>query len=112
MPAGAGFMSTTFHIRSFRRFPVQCPVYYSSEHGFGSGTVWNLSMKGWRADGTLLVTPGMVLRLCVLLPNEAPTVFVDGATVRWSRGQEFGLEISAIQEKEAGHLKRFVESFL
>lgn len=105
-------MSTRFHIRSFRRFPVHCPAYYSHGAGHGHGTIWNLSLNGWRVDGALAVRPGMVMTLCVLLPNGAPTLFVDRVTVRWSRGREFGLETSAIQEKEAAHLKRLVESFL
>jgi hypothetical protein len=54
----------------------------------------------------------MVLRLWVLPPNDAPTLFVDRATVRWSRGLEFGLETGAIRENEAACLKRLVESLV
>lgn len=101
-----------FSIRSFRRFPVHCRAYYSHDEGHGSGTIWNLSLNGWRVDGTLPVKPGMVLSLWVLPPNDAPTLFVDRATVRWSRGREFGLETGAIREKEAACLKRLVESLV
>jgi hypothetical protein len=101
-----------FSIRSFRRFPIQCRVYYSHDEGHGSGTIWNLSLNGWRVDGSLPVRPGMVVSLWVLPPNDAPTLFVDRATVRWSRGLEFGLETGAIRENEAACLKRLVESLV
>lgn len=107
---GRAFMMTRYHLRSYRRFPVQCRIYYSNDQGSGIGTVWNLSMNGWRVDGTLAVRPGMSFTLCVILPTDGSTVFVDRATVRWSRGQEFGVETSAMKETEVRRLKRLVES--
>lgn len=101
---------TRYHIRSYRRFPVQCRIYYSNDQGHGTGTVWNMSVNGWRVDGTLAVRPGMSFTLCVVLPNDGPTMFVDRATVRWSRGQEFGVETSAMREEEQRRLTRFVEA--
>jgi PilZ domain len=103
---------TRFSIRSFRRFPVRCRAYYAHDNERGTGTVWNLSLTGWRVDGTLTVRPGTVLSLWIIPPNNAPTVFVDRATVRWSRGLEFGMETTAIQDQEAARLKHLVESFV
>ena len=103
---------TKFSIRSFHRFPVQCRAYYSHNKERGTGTIWNLSLTGWRIDGTLPVAPGTVLSLWIVPPDKAPTIFVDRATVRWSRGVEFGLEMSAIRDREAALLKRLVESLL
>ncbi len=97
-----------FHVRSFRRFPVQCSVFYASEAVKGYGTAWNLSLNGWRVDGTQPVTPGTVVKLSVMLPGEHPTVFIEQATVRWSRGQEFGVEVSSIKAEEQARLARFV----
>jgi len=37
-----------FSIRPFRRFPVQCSVTYNAGPFQGQGTVWNLSLTGWR----------------------------------------------------------------
>jgi hypothetical protein len=91
---------------------VQCRAYYSHDNGCGTGTVWNLSLAGWRIDGTLPVTPGTVLSLWIVPPDNASALFVDRATVRWSRGLEFGVETSTLREQEAARLKRLVESFL
>jgi hypothetical protein len=103
---------TTFHVRSFRRFSIQCSVYYSSDEVEGTGIVWNLSLNGWRVDGTYPVDPGTVVTLCVFLPGQHPTVFIDRATVRWSRGQEFGISVTSIKADEQARLEQFVTALI
>lgn len=110
-PAGAS-TNTTFQVRSFRRFSVQCSVYYSSDEFQGTGIAWNLSLNGWRVDGTQPVEPGTVVTLCVFLPGPHPTVFIDRATVRWSRGQEFGIAITSIRPDEQARLEQFVTALI
>ena len=104
--------NSTFRVRSFRRFPVQCSVYYSSDEFQGTGIAWNLSLNGWRVDGTHPVEPGTVLTLCVFLPSQYPTVFIDRATVRWSRGQEFGIAVTSIKADEHARLEQFVTALI
>jgi hypothetical protein len=53
-----------------RRLPVQCVVTYNSGPFQSQGTVWNLSCRGWRHSGDLLMRPGETLSLTVTLPNE------------------------------------------
>lgn len=101
-----------FHVRSFRRFPVQCSVYYSCDAFQGSGIAWNLSLNGWRVDGTHPVDPGTVVTLCIFLPGQHPSVFVDRAIVRWSRGQEFGVEVNTIKADEQARLEQFVTALV
>jgi hypothetical protein len=104
--------ASRFLIRSFRRFPVHCPVYYASETVQGTGTLWNISLKGSRIDGTEAVEPGTVLKLSVILPGHFPTVLVERATVRWSRGQEFGLELISMRDDEQARLTSFVTTLV
>lgn len=104
--------NTTFQVRSFRRFAVQCSVYYSSDEVQGTGIVWNLSLNGWRVDGTQPVEPGTVITLCVFLPGQHPTVFIDRATVCWSRGQEFGITVTSIKADEHARLEQFVTALI
>jgi hypothetical protein len=80
-----------FSIRPYRRFAVQCSVTYNAGPFQGQGTVWNLSCSGWRLSGDLPMRPGETLSLTVTLPNEQ-RIEVPEAVVRWSRGQEFGVE--------------------
>ena len=80
-----------FTIRPYRRFPVPCAVSYNAGPFQGQGTLWNLSCTGWRFSGDLPLRPGATLSLTVTLPNEQRIVLPE-AVVRWSRGQEFGIE--------------------
>ena len=99
-------------MRAFRRFPDQCSVYYSSDDVQGTGIAWNLSLNGWRVDGTHPVDPGTVVTLCVFLPGQHPTVFIDRATVRWSRRQEFGIAVTSIKADEQARLEHFVTALI
>jgi hypothetical protein len=97
-----------FSIRPYRRFPVQCPVTYHAGPFQGSGTVWNLSSTGWRLSGDLPLRPGEVLSLTVTLPNEQH-ITVSEAIVRWSRGQEFAVEMVSIEQHTLTRLQHYVK---
>ena len=71
-----------FHLREYRRFPVHCAFYYSNDEVQGAGTVWNLSVSGWRVDGTREVKTGMVFTLLVMLPEYHKTIIIERAIVR------------------------------
>jgi hypothetical protein len=105
-------MSTRFRIRSYQRFPYQCPIYYSNDECQGTGLVWNLSINGWRVDGSLAVKPGTIITLCLFPPDGTQTVLVDQATVRWSRGQEFGIETNVMRAEHERRLKQLVQSLI
>lgn len=96
-----------FSIRLFRRFPVQCVASYSSGPFRGNGTVWNLSPSGWRLSGDLPMRPGESLSLTVALPNKQ-RIDVRDAVVRWSRGQEFGVETVEIPKHTSDRLIHYV----
>jgi hypothetical protein len=60
----------SFFIRPSRRFPVCCPVTYHHTDFEDHGTVWNVSLTGWRISGDLPLRPEEALSLMVTLPNE------------------------------------------
>jgi PilZ domain len=76
-----------FSIRPYRRFPVCCPVTYHAGLSKGHGTVWNLSLNGWRLSGDMPLRLGQTCSLTITLPNHQ-RLFVAGAIVRWVRGEE------------------------
>lgn len=80
-----------FTIRPYRRFAVRCSVPHNAGPFQGQGTVWNFSCSGWRIAGDLPMPPGETLSLTITLPNKQ-RIDVPEAVVRWSRGQEFGIE--------------------
>ena len=53
----------------------------------GHGTVWNLSLAGWRFSGNLPLRVGEVCSLTVSLPTQEP-IYVAAGIVRWVRGEE------------------------
>jgi PilZ domain len=71
-----------FLIRPYRRFPVCCPVTYHHADFEGQGTLWNLSLTGWRFSGNLPLHIKEVCSLTVNFPNEPP-LYVAAAIVRW-----------------------------
>jgi PilZ domain len=97
-----------FTIRPSRRFPVCCPVTYHCGLFEGHGTVWNLSLTGWRFSGNLPMRPGETPSLTVTLPNEQ-RIEVPEAVVRWSRGQEFAVENLAIKPHTRARLQHYVK---
>lgn len=80
-----------FTIRSYRRFPVPCAVTYNAGLFQGQGTLWNLSCTDRRFPSDLPLRPRATLSLTVTLSNEQ-RIIVPEAVVRWSRGQECGIE--------------------
>lgn len=97
-----------FAIRPYRRFSVQCPVTYNAGPFQGQGTVWNLSLSGWRLSGDVPMRPGETLSLTVTLPNEQ-CIAIHEAVVRWSRGEEFAVENVKVEEHTQARLQHFVK---
>lgn len=84
-----------FMLRPYRRFPVHCFLSYSCGPFKGIGTVWNISITGWRLSGDLPLRTGENCSLTVSLPNEQ-TILVEEAVVRWVRENEYGLETKTL----------------
>lgn len=100
-----------FTIRPFRRFPVQCSVTYHAGPFQGQGTVRNLSCTGWRLSGDLPMRPGETISLTITLPNEQ-RIEIPEAVVRWSRGQEFAVEIRSIELHTQARLQHYVNQLV
>lgn len=64
-----------FTIRPYRRFPLYCPVIYYAGLSEGQGTVWNISLHGWRLSGNLPLRVGQSFPMTIMLPNER-SIFV------------------------------------
>lgn len=49
-------------------------------------------MKGWRVQGDESVRPGQWLAFRLELDSDRPAIEIPRAIVRWTEGQEFGVE--------------------
>ena len=96
-----------FTIRPYRRFPVCCPVTYHAGLSEGQGTVWNVSLNGWRLSGDLPLRIGQTIPLTVALSNQQ-RMFVAAAIVRWKRGEEYGLETIVTDKRTQGQLQHYI----
>lgn len=84
-----------------------CTVTYNAGPFHGQGTVWNVSCTGWRLSGDLHMRPGEPLSLTVALPNEQ-RIEIPEAVVRWSRGQEFGVQTVEAPKHTQARLTHYV----
>jgi PilZ domain len=97
-----------FTLRLYQRFPVHCSVTYNAGPFQGQGTVWNLSLSGWKLSGDLPLQVGQMCSLTVNLPNEE-SIIVTAAIVRWVRGQEYGLETLAVEKQTHSRVERVIK---
>ena len=97
----------SFFIRPPRRFPVCCPVTYHHTDFEGQGTVWNVSLTGWRFSGNLPLRIKEVCSLTVNLPSEPP-IYVAAAIVRWVRGEEYGVQTLVADSSALTWVARYV----
>lgn len=104
-------MNKPFKIRNGQRSMLRCPFIYNGDGMMGKGTLWNLSLSGWRATGNSRVTPGTEMSVYLALPDhgESKYVAIDAAIVRWSNGKEAGWEIIKIDAASRARLKTFLE---
>jgi PilZ domain-containing protein len=100
-----------FTLRLYQRFPVHGSVTYNAGPLKGQGTVWNLSLSGWKLSGDLQLHVGQMCSLTVNLPNEERIV-VAAAIVRWVRGQEYGLETLAVEKQTHGRMERVIKRLI
>jgi len=96
-----------FVVRPYRRFPISCPVTYQAGLFEGHGTVWNLSLTGWRFSGDLPLRIGEVCSLTVNLSIDQ-RVHMAAGIVRWVRGKEYGVETLAVDDESREDLEEYL----
>jgi hypothetical protein len=86
--------SRVFVIRKHPRTSVQCDFSYFADGRLGEGTIWDLSIAGFRSTGNVVVAPGLVVNAYLKLPDGEPGhLQINRAVVRWMEGQTMGWEI-------------------
>ena len=96
-----------FSIRPHRRFPLYCHVTYHAGLSEGHGTIWNLSLSGWRLSANRPLRVGQSFPMTVTLPNQE-RVFVAAGIVRWKRGDEYGVETLMADDAALGQVKDYI----
>lgn len=90
---------------SFAR--VGLKKWHAVERG-GLGVVYDVSMHGARVMTEAAITPGEQIAISLRLPNQAASMFVELATVRWGKEQTYGVEFGALSPIADMRLQQFV----
>ncbi len=99
-------------IRRSERINVNCHLTYSGIAGdtliIGEGTAIDLSQEGVGISGSQSVETGMVLTLCLALPDNNEPLMIDEVRVVWVKGERFGVESILINRKSQIRLDHFL----
>ena len=95
------------------RIPVDFGLMYSAldERGeliMGDGAVVDISNRGLRIRGDVAVTPNLEMTLFLYVPDGRDPLFVMNASVAWSAGHQFGVEILKMNLRERNRLRYFI----
>lgn len=99
------------------RPPVEFGLMYSAQDRsgevlMGDGMVTDLSHHGLGIRGNTSVAPGMELTIFLYLPDGQDPLFVMEASVAWTSGRRFGVEILKMNLRERNRLRHFLCSNL
>ena len=79
----------------------------------GEGFLQDLSAYGCRMESGTSLQPGTELELCFFYGSrEAVQIRVELATVRWAKGQEFGVKFLRLQSHEDERLRHVIAELL
>jgi PilZ domain/Tetratricopeptide repeat len=89
----------TIESRQHPRVPVRLRSHFSSRgrEVAGEGELRDLSPRGCRVRSFVAVLVGANLECCIFPQNAANPFIIDGATVRWTSPQEFGLAFTNVR---------------
>ena len=94
--------------RNYPRYEVQLPVLFNGDRE-GSGTIKDLSVNGSLIVSPTQVEPGDHLSLWLYLPHEAVPILIEGAEVRWSADERFGVSFLTLQPHEQIRLFQYLK---
>ena len=96
--------------RSHPRLGVEYSAAFSGSSYRANGTVLNLSMVGCRCRTGFVVQTGEALGLLIHVPRYEHPLYVALAEVRWSHGEEFGVEFIHMELEDRHRLAEVIRS--
>lgn len=95
--------------RKYTRHHIELPVSFSGDQVSDQGMVVDLSVGGCRVKSTAAVFSGEFLGMLITLPGRDLPLAIGLATVRWSIGQEFGVEFIRMEPDQQKLLHRLIQ---
>ena len=101
---------THTYSRQHYRVPllVQYPVMFSATDTVAEGKVINLTVFGCTIECTDALQNGTTLRLRLILPDQAQSLPVEEAEVRWVQGNRMGIQFHKVERTADFRLHGFV----
>ncbi|MGH7231862.1 MAG: PilZ domain-containing protein [Nitrospiraceae bacterium] len=97
--------------RRDERFPIHFRSVLSSTNiGDYVGIALDLSPRGCRIQSEMTILVGMRLALRITVPDQNSPIQIERGTVRWSKGQEFGVEFIAIRSRDGERLRQLIQT--
>jgi PilZ domain-containing protein len=95
--------------RRGRRLHIDCRLFFFGEDEFeGEAKVLDISTNGCQVSSQVAVEAGMQLRLSIFLGDQKWPLRIEHSTVRWVRGQNFGLEFTGIRSAQRERLRTII----
>lgn len=101
------------------RLHTRYPVYlmgsllkddYADNHVLGKSDIFDLSIKGCQLYSEVDLNRGKFVALRFSLPNQEAPIQIDMASIRWTKGEQCGLEFIIMTSKDEKLLKTYVKS--
>ena len=96
--------------RKHARHPVEYAGSFLGEGIAASGVILNLSVAGCRARSEHTIASGELLRVLIDVPRYQAPLQVELAMVRWSNGQEFGMEFLGAPSGDQQRLRELIRA--
>jgi c-di-GMP-binding flagellar brake protein YcgR len=74
----------------------------------GLGIVYDVSTKGARVMTEAIITPGDRIAVSLRLPDQATSMVIEAATVRWGKEHTYGVEFEGLSPTMNRHLQSFI----
>lgn len=94
--------------RKHARYPVEYAGSFLGDGITATGVILNLSVAGCRAHSERTIGRGELLRVLIDVPRYETPLQMELAMVRWSNGQEFGLEFFGVPSDDQQRLREVV----
>ena len=96
-------------VRRYRRVDLRCELGFSSDEIEGEAHVTNISTGGCRAESDINLAEGLQFVVLLHLPGQTP-LRIERASVRWVKGNAFGLSFMLFLPSERAKLQKYLDA--
>ena len=96
--------------RKYDRYPVEYVASFSGDWFGAQGIILDLSVIGCRARGVFAVKKDDYASVLIDVPRFDHPLHVPLAVIRWSSGQEFGMEFIQMEPDDQRQLRELIQA--